>query len=218
MVANNGSYRSCICCSTMLGLFILFAVASSQARTVFYPAKSQMPPGRVIHMDAEDLDDWSASFSGSYSSNADLENKFRIKKIFNGARKIAKIGAALGYGAEDLDDWSASFSGSVSSNADDVSNRGINWGEITKIAGQVNQIGKVFGFDAEDLDDWSASFSGSYSSNNDLENKFRIKKIFNGARKIAKIGAALGYDADDLSNCRGPHGWTGRSFRRSLHQ
>ena len=85
-------------------------------------------------------------------------------------------------------------------NSDEVENGGINWGEITKIAGQVNQIGKILGFDAEDLNNWSASVSGSYSSNNDLENKFRIKKIFNGARKIAKIGAALGYSVEDLDD------------------
>ena len=69
---------------------------------------------------------------------------------------------------------------------DEVENRKINWGEIVKIAGQVNQIGQVLGYDAEDLDDKKI--------------KFNPHKITEYAGKIHQIGQILGYDAEELNN------------------
>ena len=143
----------------------------------------------------------------------DLDNKkINWREIVKIAGQVAQIGGALGFDAEDAED------------------KKINWREIVKIAGQVHQIGQTLGSDAEDAEDKIdldeiAKIAGQTeqiiqilkSEDEDFENGLgkKLKKlgrrishnirrelpqITNIAGKVAQIGGALGFDAEDLDD------------------
>ena len=142
-------------------------------------------PRKVTHLNKTALND------------DDLANEYGGMGSAMGA-----IGNALGYDADELSNF-VSTNGPRDpllrySAADEVED-GINWGEITKIAGQVNQIGQILGFDGEDLDDWSVSVGGgvSVSSNEDLENS-GMERLFRGKSRLGRVRPVMG--SDDLEN------------------
>ena len=68
-------------------------------------------------------------FSADESDADQLEN-LKIHNLFHGKGRLGRRSAM---------------------SSDDLDNGGVNWGEIVKIAGQVNQIGQILGFDGEDV-------------------------------------------------------------------
>ena len=169
----------------MLALLLAFAVISLHARTVLYPTTSQIAPGRTLHWDAEDVDDFkriicrypvrSHTVRHTVASDAeDLENRgfYGFGFVAEDAENKFHIGRILKHVAP------------LVLAEDEVENKKINWGEITKIAGQVNQIGQILGFDAEDIDDKKINWG-------------EITKI---AGQVNQIGQILGFDTEDFEN------------------
>ena len=97
--------------------------------------------------------------------------------------------------------------------AEDSEDRRVNWGEITKIAGQVNKIGQILGYDAEDLED------GDIDAMIDV-----VCKVINTVCKVTDTGVKvhdtvkksrgadslrlLSYDAEDADD----------KFKLNLHE
>ena len=126
---------------------------------------------------------------------------------------------ALDFDAEDAENgvkWSVTVG-----NEDDVENGGINWGEITKIAGQVNEIGHILGFDAEDdealsndaVGRWCSMWNSWMKKNHELQRQRQKQQTIEEekwreearqsvrARWAKKVKAAdFAVDDEDLSN------------------
>ena len=77
--------------------------------------------------------------------------------------RVGRDGIIHIFDGEDLDDFKIPsnlpkihipYGKWFSTDADTFQDGGINWSEITKIAGQVHQIGQILGFDAEDADNF----------------------------------------------------------------
>ena len=118
------------------------------------------------------------------------------------------------FDAEDAEDgikWGVTIG-----NKDELENGGINWGEITKIAGQIHDIGKVLGFAAEDLEDkthWSVTIGNADEVENGGVNWSEITKI---AGQINEIGHILGYDTKEDDILSLPKFGRGLTMPRSL--
>ena len=213
---------------------------AEDAENIFYPTAPQMPPSRIIHMDAEDLADCylsprrlartshvRRSLKPVRYGAEDLSNFIPERPTFPGKKPSGpfyippRLVPLKGSDSEDLKNeikWHVTVG-----NNDEVENGGVNWGEITKIAGQVNEIGHILGFDAEDADDsitvgtacaiiGAACALANTGCNiySHVKGSDKAEELTNGginwgeitkiAGQIHDIGKTLGFAAEDLED------------------
>ena len=214
---------------------------AEDAENIFYPTAPQMPPSRIIHMDAEDLAD-------CYHSPRRLGRLSRVRRSLKPVRYAAEdlsnfipnrippypiyphslvplptmASAKDGSDSEDLQNeikWHVTVG-----NKDEVENGGVNWGEVTKIAGQIHDIGKTLGFDAEDAENipipaacaiiGAACALANTGMNiyDHVKGSDEAEELTNGginwgeitkiAGQIHDIGTTLGFAAEDSENVK----------------